>query len=242
MCPKDAERARVMPGIGRREILVFAGAAGWVAAWQLWPRDQRLNFEQIPSVPGWRIADGGAASNAVDVATMGISEGPGPMPIARLDAAVHRDATGPKLRAAVFTDFYCPNCRVMDARLRARPDLALSWHELPLLGRPSQVVARGLAAAGLQAARDRFHDKLLSDGFHPTPGGMVDVARRARLNSDKLRSDMAGDAVALRLADSAATADRLGIAATPALVLERDVVLGALDRDTLDALIAERRG
>ena len=56
-----------------------------------------------------------------------------------------------------------------------------------------------------------------------------------------MRRDMDGAAVSRRLAESAALAGLFGFAGTPALVVGRTVVVGAIGEARLRALIARER-
>jgi predicted DsbA family dithiol-disulfide isomerase len=234
-----------MASEARRKFLIVASAALLVAGWQrLMVRPEPLDFRPVAGAPGWHFATAGEISglSGQDLLTIGLEKGPDPLPAPRLEQVVHRhDGRGAPV--AVFSDFFCPYCRELIARLqmmRSRgASMSISWHELPLLGPHSELAARAGEAASLQGRYLAFHNQLLADGFRPLPAWMGEVADRAGLDGGRLLRDMDGASVAARLADSAAAAARLGFFATPGLVVGRKAVLGALDRDRLSGLLQE---
>lgn len=232
-----------MAGIGRREALLGAGLVSLAAAWQVWGvRPPSLKFTPLRDAPDWSFGMAGDISggSGTDFATIGLESGPDPLAPERLADVLYRDA-GDGVPVAVFSDFFCPFCRRLIGRLKARksgPKIALNWHELPILGPQSHLAARAAEAAGRQGAYARFYDQLVRDGFRPTRPWMRKVADAAGLDGAQFAADMDGPVVAARLADSAAAAARFGFFATPAMVIGRVGVLGALGNDQMEDLIA----
>ncbi|MFL4470520.1 DsbA family protein [Tateyamaria armeniaca] len=161
---------------------------------------------------------------------------------AQLDQVVHRDAQKVAVPVAVFSDFFCPYCRGLIARLTTRtaaPPIAISWHELPVLGPNSVLVAQAAEAAGLQGGYTAFYTQLLRDGFRPVPAWLGEVAQAAGLDGARLVRDMDGPDVSARLLASARAARTLGFVGTPGLAVARSAVLGALRADQMESLIGE---
>ena len=233
-----------MAKLGRREAALGLGLVAVAAGWQVWGVQQpTLRFDPIPNAPGWSLAAAGDVSglSGTDFLTIGLDKGPAPLPALQLPDVLYRDA-GRGVRVAVFSDFFCPYCRRLMGRLRARtraPDIAISWHELPLLGPHSVLAAHAAEAAALQRGYVRFYDALLTEGFRPNRKWMAEVAERAGLDGARLEHDMDGPEVAARLENSAAAAAALGFFATPGIVIGRKAVLGALDDDIMESLIHE---
>ena len=223
----------------RRDLLIGAGLVGIAAGWQVWGvRDPELRFVPIADVPGWRFGQAGEVSTltGTDLMTVGLETRPAPLPVVDLDRIVHQ-TNGPAPRLAVFGDFFCPYCRILMARVRTMTDVSVTWHELPLLGPSSVKAARAAEAARLQNGYLAFYDELTRSGFRPSDRYMSAVAGAAGLDGARLRADMDGPEVALRLAQSAAAATRLGFFATPALVIEHTAILGALPTWQLETLL-----
>ena len=231
-----------MGRIGRREWILLAGLGGIAAAWQRFGvRQPGLAFRDLEGAPGWPFAVAGDLSGGGDLLTLGLGDSPEPLPPDQLDTVVHRDATGAGVPVAVFSDFFCPFCRALMGRLRTRqggPDLAITWHELPLISPHSAEVARSAVAAGLQGGYAAFYDQMIRDGFRPTARWHGAVADRAGLDGAQLLRDRQGEIVAATLAESVAAAARLGFIGTPGLVVRRRAVLGALSDAQMEDLIA----
>ena len=233
-----------MAKFGRREALFGMGLVGLAAAWQVWGvRDPKLKFEPLKGAKDWSFAVAGDTSgvSGVDFATIGIEKGPEPLPTERLAEVLYRDDTD-GVRVAVFSDFFCPFCRGLIRRLKLRsrpPKIALNWHELPILGPHSVIAARVTEAAALQGAYVGFYDQLIRDGFRPSDAWMRRVAENAGLDGAQFAADIDSDIVAKRLAESASAAATFSFFATPAVVIGRKGVLGALSDDQMEALIAD---
>ena len=160
-----------------------------------------------------------------------------PLPAARLCGALYR-APDPGTQVAVFTDAFCPNCRIMDPMLAARDDLAITWHDLPLLGPNSERVARALIAAHLQGKGTVFRKAIAEAMFRPSPRFFTDAATSAGVDAARLLADMENDVVTTRLAETRATGETLGIWGTPAIVIGKTVIMGRLDSEALDRLLS----
>ena len=80
--------------------------------------------------------------------------------------------------------------------------------------------------------------------FLPTLGYIEDLGHRLKLDIAALTADMRSDWVQKTLDENRALAATFGLAGTPALVVGRTVVQGAISRDDLERLIelGKRRG
>lgn len=232
-----------MAGIGRREIIGLAGAAAIVAGWQRFGRrEPPLEFRELRGAPGWSFALAGAVTgglSSTDLMTIGLEDRPEPLPVARLSQVVHQHPEAPGIPVAIFSDFFCPYCRELIGRIDRWEGLNLTWHELPLQGRPSEIFARAAIAAEFQGGYRAYYAQMLKDGFRPASGWLGTVAERAGLDADRLLADMRSEAVTRHLADSAGAAAQLGIRATPGIVVRQRSVLGALSDGQFEALLNE---
>ncbi len=156
-------------------------------------------------------------------------------------------STGPGLSAgqvpvASFSDYNCPYCRVLTERLSrlesaASPRISVAWHELPLLGEGSVMAARGALAAKRQGAYIAFHQRLMRSRFQTTPGYLTEMATELGIDEQQLVVDMQSEDVATQIAETRALATIFGFIGTPALVVGRTVVQGAISEDRLNRLI-----
>ncbi len=222
---------------------LFVLAAAWQRFGVVGPR---LDFEPIRGAPGWQSAvAGGFSGSASDAVFVGLDQAAGlettpPLPAHLLDDVLFGAVPDGHAPVAVFSDFFCPFCRGLTMRMAARDAsrMHLRWHELPLLGPSSVIAAKSGVAADLQGQYVSFQRALMQAPFRPTVRHMRAVAESAGLDGARLMADMEGTAVAERLTQSEAAAKRLGIFATPGLVIGRKVVLGEIGEDAIDRLIA----
>lgn len=253
--------ARTRPASGgrwrRRAVLLAAATVGGVAWWG-WPRIAPLlvgafDFEPLHDPAGFRRIATGATSSA-PIPLVGVAR-PDDVELRTDEAAVRADLCGALFGGppsagvvpiASFSDYNCPFCRVLTGRLaalEARSDIAvrIAWHEWPLLGPTSEVAARAALAADIQGAYVAFHKRLMRTRFLPTPGFLEVLARDIGIDPLRLRTDMDSDAVSERLRTTEAVARIFGFIGTPALVVGRTVVVGAVSDAVIRALVEQER-
>lgn len=213
-----------------------------------------LEFEPVDRPAGFRRMKGGASSSGFDLFVglpgddrVGMAE-----TVALVEARVCdalygndrlRDGTVP---VASFSDYNCPYCRVLTqrlARMESASDgaLAVSWHELPLLGEASRMAARGALAAKRQGAYIGFHERLMRTPFQATSDYLTVLAQDLGIDADRLIADMDSAAVRQEIRESRALSQVFGFIGTPALVVGRTVVQGEIGEATLAQLIARER-
>lgn len=232
------------------------GAGGWLA----WPALRDLvpvafAFEPLREPPGFRRIARGEVSLALDpLAGLG-SPSTRAAHLADTMAAVRADPCGALfgvrpppgvVPVASFSDYRCPNCRLLTRRLLAleageRGSVHLAWHELPILGPASDLGARAALAAKRQGAYLPFHERLMATSFVPTPALVERLARDLGIDTERLRIDMESRGVALEIARSKALAGLFGFIGTPALVVGRTAVLGDMSDRRLRALVERER-
>ena len=253
-----------MAFVGRRGLLAGGAAAALVggAAWRA-RRETAPAFEPHPTVPGFRrlVAAGDLSSGGAGRydGLIGIAAAPDPVlgpareavardPCAALFGMATPGATGGagEVPVASFSDYNCPYCRVATERLAAlaatpESPVRVAWHELPLLGEGSAAAARAALAAARQGAYPQIHARLMRSRFQVTPAYVEALAAEMGLDADRLLADMASPEIEAELARSAALADLFGLAGTPAMVVGRTVVVGAIGERTLARLVARER-
>lgn len=150
--------------------------------------------------------------------------------------------SGGSVPVAFFTDYQCPNCRILEAELDAyggaHPGaLTLIRHELPLLGPRSVLAARARLAARMQGGSAAFEQRLTRGQFAASPQAMTAMAGALGLDPARFARDMQGPQVQDRLDQSRALAALLGFYATPGCVIGRTAFLGAVNAALLRRLI-----
>ncbi len=198
-----------------------------------------LETRPMTAVPGFRYLSSGTLSGARPDPFFGL-DGAAPRPRGNLaDLFTAPQSTG-QVPVAAFSDYNCPYCRVLTKLVIEEADtgtIAVTWHELPLLGPNSVIAARATLAAGLQDAYLPFHQRLMKSRFRPNAAYLETVADGLGLDPERLLRDMEGPQVTARLEASAGLANLFGIYGTPALVVGKTLVLGEIKRRDLRRLI-----
>ena len=232
---------------GRRSVLILA-AAGVAAlgANRLFNRPDPADYEDVPGAPGFRMLRLGEVSGAGFDPLIGL-DAPRPAPRAIPDALLCGllfTASGQGVPVASFSDYFCPYCRVLTRELSAREaagEIAVTWHELPLLGETSELAARAALAADMQGAYPAIHARLMRSRVVASDAYLWTLAEGAGLDPTRFVRDAQSLAVQDRIETARGLAARFGFFGTPALVIGRTAVLGAIAPETLDRLIAEER-
>ena len=144
-----------------------------------------------------------------------------------------------------FFDTRCPYCRkmepVMDSFLAKDGKVRLVYKDLPILGPASVLGTRALLAAQIQGAYGRMREAVMKLPPDTTLTQIESAAKALGLDAPRLMQDMNSPAVQARIDDNLRLAHDLGIQGTPALVVGRDLVPGAVGLQELQALVAKER-
>lgn len=242
----------------RRRLMIGGAVAATATAWWGWPKVAPyfvgdFAFEALPGTPGFRRIDAGETSGNINPLA-GIDQ-PAQDDHASLRERVRANicealfgdtATAGVVPIASFSDYYCPFCRVLTQKLAAlekaeEGGVRITWHEWPLLGSNSELAARAALAADRQGAYVAFHKRLMRTSFVATQEFLEALANSIGIEPDRMLADINSDAVSERLRISAAIADMFGFRGTPAMVIGRTVVVGAVSDATIKALIDQER-
>jgi protein-disulfide isomerase len=153
-----------------------------------------------------------------------------------------------KVTVVEFFDYQCPHCvsmtPVMDAIIKANPDVRVVYKEFPIRGPVSEVAARAALAANMQGKYTVFSHALLAASQPLTQESILDIAKKVGLNVDKLKSDMNSDTVNKQLKENTKLAQDLKLFGTPAFFIgktnntsEVNYVPGQMDQAQLQAAI-----
>lgn len=157
-----------------------------------------------------------------------------------------RRQTGP-VPVAMFSDFRCPVCKVMNNRLaelqaEAPDSFRIVRHELPLLGAASRTASRAVLAADLQGAYLEMHDRLSRTPAVTNEVFVGNIADAIGLDRDQLLRDMNSAEIEQELHKTQAIADVFGFYGTPAFAVGRTVFLGSISKASLERLISQETG
>lgn len=151
-----------------------------------------------------------------------------------------------KVTLVEFTDFACTYCRksVEDvaALIRANPDLRVVVRELPIIAPESEPAARMGLAAAAQGKYAAFHQAMFA-GPRPSAESIAAAARAAGVDPAAAQAFAGRDEVRKELERNLGFARQLGVNGTPAWVIGKDMIAGAVGQDRLQqAIDAARKG
>jgi len=169
-------------------------------------------------------------------------------------AAIYEDPKAPVLgnpegdvTIVEFFDYRCPYCkkvRPLVMKIVAEdPGVRVIFKEFPILG-PDSVVAARAAVASLDqdpAKYFPFHDALMESRAQLTKERVLDMAREIGLDADRLATDMETPEVNAAILRNRQLGQALGLTGTPSFIIGGEIVPGAIDMETLRALVARAR-
>lgn len=169
----------------------------------------------------------------------------------RADEIFHDAAapTGGNLNGDVtlveFFDYNCPYCRqvvpVMAKAEEADPQLRIAYKEFPILGPNSTYAAKAALAANKQGKYVAFHRGLYGVRGAVDAGKVREVAAAVGLDMERLKADMEDPAIQDAIDRNIALAQALRINGTPGFVIGGQILRGATDLETLQAMIRTAR-
>ena len=146
-----------------------------------------------------------------------------------------------------YFDYNCPYCRSIDPVLHkiARDDgrIRLVFKDWPILGSASVHAARFALAAKYQGKYAEAHAALISANGRLTESRVSEALAKAGIDVDRARRDLAarGKEIDALLARNNEQATALGFRGTPAFIVGKFRVPGALDEENFKQAIADSR-
>lgn len=148
---------------------------------------------------------------------------------------------------AEFFDYHCGYCKrmlpVIAKLLEEDKKVRVVFHELPILSKDSKQAAKA-ALAVFQLKPDvyfDYHSKLMNTPGKYTLEMLTEEAVKRGVDKATFEEAMKSDALDNALKSSAELAKNIGISGTPALVINDELVPGAIGYDQLKEMIAEIR-
>lgn len=163
-------------------------------------------------------------------------------------ASVAGDPNG-DITIVEFFDYNCGYCKrglpEVQKLLQDDKKIRFVFKELPILSKGSEEAARVALAVKRQGQENywKFHQALLGSKGHADEASALKVAQSLGLDMDKIKTDMAGDAVKTELRNDLLLAKSLGINGTPHFLVGTKAIPGAPDdlHDQLETLVSEFR-
>ena len=143
-----------------------------------------------------------------------------------------------------FFDYQCGYCkkmlRVLLRTTQEHPDLKVILKEYPILGPVSVKAAQASLASRRQGKYKKFHQSLMLMNGRLSERAIFKIAGKVGLNIDKLKADMADPEIFSLLNTTRELGQKLSIRGTPALVVNNEIIPGAINLKKLRNLILKK--
>lgn len=132
-----------------------------------------------------------------------------------------------------FFDYQCPHCVRMvptiDAIVKANPNVRIIFKEWPIRGPLSEFAARAALAAAKQGKYYQLHKAMLETKKPLSEDTIMQMAKTAGLNVDKLKTDMNDSAITDQLQANTKLAQDLKLFGTPAFFVGQSDAKGGVN-------------
>lgn len=130
-----------------------------------------------------------------------------------------------------FLDYECPYCiqmsEVINRLSKKNPQLRVVYKQLSIHGDISDFAAEALLAANKQGKFLAFHHKLMNATRPLTNAIILNAAKSAGLDVDKLQMDMSDPAILSKLRADYKLADNINVMGTPTFFIGKTMGKGA---------------
>ena len=144
-----------------------------------------------------------------------------------------------------FSDYNCGYCKRVFQPLQdliaSDGDIKLVVKEFPILSQTSLLAAQAGIAAQAQGVFPDFHSAMMTARGAISMESILDAARSAGADLDRLQADMNSPAVAAVIERTRMAATQLEISGTPGLVIGSQVIPGAISLEQMRDIIAAER-
>jgi len=144
-----------------------------------------------------------------------------------------------------FFDYRCGHCKRFAPSLaklmEQDPKVRVVFKEFPILGPQSVVASRAALASRAQDRYHGFHKALMSAKSPLSEAEIMKIASSVGLDTDRLKQDMKDPEIEKAIERNQQLAQALGISGTPALIIQDELVPGAIPLDSLKQMIAKAR-
>jgi protein-disulfide isomerase len=144
-----------------------------------------------------------------------------------------------------FNDYQCPYCKrayqAVKSVTGADGKVKIVYKDLPILGEASRIAALAALASMKQGKHKELHNALMEFNGKLDREKILEVATAVGLDIAQLQKDMDDPKLRQIIERNMALAAALGVRGTPAFVIGKQFVPGAVDAESLKALIADAR-
>lgn len=146
-----------------------------------------------------------------------------------------------------FFDYHCGYCKhflpeltkVVDADKKVR----VLFVDYPILSEDSETAAKAAIAVNRldKSKYFEFHTALMKESGKFDEARLVEIAEKVGIDGDKLKKEMAKPEVRAMVEKNRDTARKIGIRGTPAIIIGKELIPGAMSADDLKKVIANTR-
>jgi protein-disulfide isomerase len=144
-----------------------------------------------------------------------------------------------------FNDYQCPYCKrahqAVKSVVGADGKVKVIYKDLPILGEASKIAALAALASVKQGKHQPLHNALMEYSGKLDRDKILEIAAAAGIDRGQLEKDMEDPKLKQIIERNLALASALGVRGTPAFVVGKQFVPGAVDAATLKQLIADAR-
>jgi len=144
-----------------------------------------------------------------------------------------------------FNDYQCPYCKRAYQAVKSVTGtdgkVKIVYKDLPILGEPSRIAAIAALASMKQGKHQALHNALMEFNGKLDREKILQTAASVGIDVAQLEKDMEDPKLKQIIDRNMALAAALGVRGTPAFVIGKQFVPGAVDADSLKALIADAR-
>jgi protein-disulfide isomerase len=147
-----------------------------------------------------------------------------------------------------FYDYGCGYCKkaqaIVDDLIKADPKVRIIYKDFPILGEPSQEMAKVSTAVNIIAPNSfrKFHDALMKTNERGKQAALK-AAKSAGIDTKKIEETLKSekDKIEKILQDNLALGSSIGINGTPGFVIGEELIPGAMDVNVFKEKIASLR-
>jgi protein-disulfide isomerase len=144
-----------------------------------------------------------------------------------------------------FFDYNCPYCRrvttIIQQAEAADPQLRVVYKEFPILGPNSILSAKAALAIHRQGKYLAFHREMMLERGVADEAKVMRIAAKIGVETERMKSDMNDPAIVTMVERNLALARVLRISGTPSFVIGDKIVRGAIELESLQAVIRSAR-
>lgn len=144
-----------------------------------------------------------------------------------------------------FFDYQCGYCKMahnaVKEALAKDNNLRFVAKELPILGDGSVIASRAALASVKQGKYEKMHDALMSNRGAMDEAAIMTLAKKAGLDTDKLKKDMQDKSIDAIINDNRALAQELEIRGTPLFIIGDDIRPGAMNLEDMQRAVENAR-